>query len=223
MGSSRAQFRLESECSQVSMCPSCNENTYSEIAPELGPRRMTKYSLSESLLAPQLSELQKQYSEIILSYHKLKISFTVMLVLNAILLVLVITCMVFIIPNITSKSEDKPNGEQTYVPTPRTGAIIRDPNSLDSVTTTVGRTVVNCQSVSEKLGKLYMKGQKVDNINGKTCSMEDLIDSFVQVTIYDSFLSIYLIISFDRHDITKLLLKVALNTIKHQPISLDRK
>jgi hypothetical protein len=205
------------------MCPSCNENAYSEIAPELGPRRMTKYSLSESLLAPQLSELQKQYSEIILSYHKLKISFTVMLVLNAILLVLVITCMVFIIPNITAKSEDKPNGEQTYVPTPRTGAIIRDPNSLDSVTTMVGRTVVNCQSIREKLGKLYMKGQKVDNINGKTCSMEDLIDSFVQVTIYDSFLSIYLIISFDRHDITELLLKVALNTIKHQPISFDRK
>jgi molybdopterin-biosynthesis enzyme MoeA-like protein len=58
------------------MCPSCNENAYSEIAPELGPRRMTKYSLSESLLAPQLSELQKQHSEIMLSYHKLKISFT---------------------------------------------------------------------------------------------------------------------------------------------------
>jgi len=199
MGSSRAQFRLDSECSQVSMCPSCNENAYSEIAPELGPRRMTKYSLSESLLAPQFSELQKQYSEIILSYHKLKISFTVMLVLNAILLVLVITCMVFIIPNITSRSEDKPNGEQTYVPTPRTDAI-SDPNSLDSVTTIVGRTVVNCQSISEKMGKLYMNGQKVDNINGKTCSMEDLIDSFMQVTIYDSFLSINLIIFFDRHD-----------------------
>jgi hypothetical protein len=73
------------------------------------------------------------------------------------------------------------------------------------------------------LGKLYKKGQKVDIINGKTCSMEDLIDSFVQVTIYDSFLSINLIISFDRHDITEILLKMALNTIKHQSISFDRK
>ena len=210
MGSSRPQFRLDSESS---VCSSCNENAYSEIPPQLGPRRMTKYSLSESLLAPQFSELQKQYSEIILSYHKLKISFTVMLVLNAILLVLVITCMVFIIPNITSKSEDKPNGEQTYV------AAVTDVPAVPTPTTGEGRTFVNCQSIRDKLGKVYINGQKVDNINGKTCSMEDLIDSIVQVTIYDSFLSIKLIISFDRHDMTEILLKVALNTI-NQPTNI---
>lgn len=176
---SRAQFRLDSECSQTSMCPNC-ENHYSDI-PDLGPRRMTKYSLSESLLAPQITELQKQYSQVILSYHKLKISFTVMLVLNAILLVVVITCLVFIIPNITSKPEVKTIHETA--PTPRTGAVVEapppPPQSRES-SIAKDSSIVNCHSIKNKLGKLYIKEQKVDDIHDKTCNVEDLMDSFKQ-------------------------------------------
>ncbi|XP_076096206.1 uncharacterized protein LOC143067073 [Mytilus galloprovincialis] len=178
---SRGKPRLTSESSQISMCSNC-ENEYCEVTdqvPELGPRRMTKQSISESLLGPsQYHELHKQYSEIVLSYHKLKISFTVMLILNAILLVVVITCMVFIIPHISpnkvSNSNDNVKTDQQTHP-PRTGEWKEPPSSVTPPTNK--SNVIACQYIKNVLRKVYINGQKVDEVNGKMCSIEDLLDS----------------------------------------------
>ncbi|CAC5420615.1 TNFSF6 [Mytilus coruscus] len=180
---SRGKFRLSSESSQVSMCQNC-ENPYCEVTdqvPDLGPRRMTKQSISESLLVPsQYHEFQKQYSEIVLSYHKLKISFTVMLILNAILLVVVITCMVFIIPHIStnkvSNSNEKVKTDKLpYLP--RTEEVKEVPSSVPPIKDS---NVIACQSIKNSLGRVYINGQKVDEINGKMCAVEDLMDSLKQ-------------------------------------------
>ncbi|XP_071144653.1 uncharacterized protein [Mytilus edulis] len=178
---SRGKPRLTSESSQISMCQNC-ENEYCEVTDQvsdLGPRRMTKQSISESLLGPsQYHELHKQYTEIMLSYHKLKISFTVMLILNAILLVVVITCMVFIIPHISpnkvTNSNDNLKPDQ---PTnlPRTGES-KEPQSTVTPPTEKSN-IIPCQYIKDVLGKVYINGQKVDEVNGKMCTIEDLLDS----------------------------------------------
>ncbi|XP_063430435.1 uncharacterized protein LOC134712629 isoform X2 [Mytilus trossulus] len=178
---SRGKPRLTSESSQISMCQNC-ENEYCEVTdqvPDLGPRRMTKQSISESLLGPsQYHELHKQYTEIVLSYHKLKISFTVMLILNAILLVVVITCMVFIIPHIspnkvTNSNDNLKPDQPTHLP--RTGES-KEPQSTVTPPTEKSN-IIPCQYIKDVLGKVYINGQKVDEVNGKMCTIEDLLDS----------------------------------------------
>ncbi|VDI43410.1 Hypothetical predicted protein [Mytilus galloprovincialis] len=100
----------------------------------------------------------KDHHKTILSYHKLKISFMCMLILNALLLVVVVICMLMIVPNISTMDDKTP---------PHTSDKLQDH--------------VTCLSIKNKLNRLYRNGQMVENVkDDDKCSMEDLMDSFVQ-------------------------------------------
>ncbi|CAG2253937.1 unnamed protein product [Mytilus edulis] len=120
------------------------------------PNMDTKGYAEDKLLPLPFST--KDHHKTILSYHKLKISFMCMLILNALLLVVVVICMLMIVPNISTMDDKTP------------------PQSSDTLPDHVA-----CLSIKNKLNRLYRNGQMVENVkDGDKCSMEDLMDSFIQ-------------------------------------------
>lgn len=118
----------------------------------------SKPSALDSLMDDQSTLSVDKHHKTILSYHKLKLSFICMLFLNALLLLVVIICMVLIIPHASTTNSDvsKPDGQTSTAH-------------------------MKCLSIKQKLNRLYRNGQMVDDVkDNEKCSMEDLLDSFIQ-------------------------------------------
>lgn len=177
------------ETSQVSMCQSCADNQSPDVESAFGRQRMRSQSTCESLISSPYQDMNKQYQDIVLSYHKLKISFTVMLILNAILLVVVITCMVFIIPHISTDKDIESHPKESIsvmVPTPKTEPLQEHPKpnrrtSGEGALREDGADLVKCKIINDTLGAVYKNGQKINKIVGQMCSMGDMIESVVKV------------------------------------------
>lgn len=57
-----------------------------------------------------------------------------------------------------------------------------DKSRQEPQTDVVPETRMKCLSIQKKLNRLYRNGQMVDIVNDEDkCSMEDLMDSFIQV------------------------------------------
>ncbi|VDI28509.1 Hypothetical predicted protein [Mytilus galloprovincialis] len=135
-----------------------NSSAYCTVV-NCNPNMDTKGYAEDKLLPLPFST--KDHHKTILSYHKLKISFMCMLILNALLLVVVVICMLMIVPNISTMDDKTP------------------PQNSDTL-----QDHVKCLSIKNKLNRLYRNGQMVENVkDGDKCSMEDLIDSFIQVSM----------------------------------------
>lgn len=135
-------------------------NSSAYVSVEHNPKNVAKDTKDSDNLMVGLQYPVKGHKNAMRSYRRLKLFFTMMLLLNALLLVVVIICMLFIIPQMsTTNNRQEP---QTNVA----------PESAH----------MKCLSIQTKLNKLYRNGQMVDKVNDdEECSMEDLMDSFIQV------------------------------------------
>ena len=141
----------------------CDENTHSNSSAYVSVEHNTKNIAMETKVSDNLMVGQqypvKGHKNTMRSYRRLKFFFTMMLLLNALLLMVVIICMLLIVPHMSTM-----NNKQEPQPTPM-------PQSPH----------MKCLSIQTKLNRLYRNGQMVDKVNDdEECSMEDLMDSFIQ-------------------------------------------
>ena len=139
----------------------CDENTHSNSSAYVSVEHNTKNIAMDTKASNNLMEGPvKGHKNTMRSYRRLKFFFTMMLLLNALLLMVVIICMLLIVPHMSTM-----NNRQEPQPTPM-------PQSPH----------MKCLSIQTKLNRLYRNGQMVDKVNDdEECSMEDLMDSFIQV------------------------------------------